>query len=115
MMLALAPIPEISAAPTIAKKPIVIKETAPCAAARAKKIRPPAEMHFAPIDMYDLRRLAGFVTDTKNPDMIGRGDFQMLERKPHRRLSQCLGQHVDIDNPAHVVGNRMQAHDWLCT
>jgi len=72
-------------------------------------------MHFAPVDMDDLRRLTAFVADTENPDMIGRGDFQMLKWKPHRRPSQCLGQHANIDLAAMVGGDRMQqfraAHD----
>jgi hypothetical protein len=47
-----------------------------------------AEGHLTPLHGDDLRRLTAFLPDAKNPDMIGRDDFEMLKRKPHR-LAKC--------------------------
>ena len=78
-MLALAQVPQISACPTIAKQAVVIKQNAPCAASWTDEKRFQPERHLSPLHGDDLRRLAAFLADAENADVIARGYFEMLK------------------------------------
>jgi len=108
-MLALAPVPQISACPTIAKQAVVIKQNAPCAASWTDEKRFQPERHLSPLHGDDLRRLAAFLADAENTDVIARGYFEMLKRKSHW-LPKCahLSQRADIDFAAVIGGDRVQ-------
>ena len=109
MVLALAPIPRASAASTIRLQAIKIKKNTAFIATRANKKRLHAERHWPPLHANDLRRLAAFVPDSENPDVIARRDIEMLEWKLHRPLKRAsLSQCGHADFAAHVAGDRVR-------
>src|SRR5215471_853815 len=105
-MLALAPIPKISADTTIRLQRVEIKEYPPCVATRTDKKRLAAERHRPPLDGNNLRRALP-IPQREKRDVVA-CSFDALKWKTHRLLKcASLGQHADIDFAAMVRGDRV--------
>ena len=86
----------------------MIKQNAPCVASWTDKKWLEAERHSSPRHGDDLRRLAAFIANAENSDVIA-GGFEMLKRKSHQSL-KCtgFGQHANIDLAAVIGSDRVQ-------